>query len=170
MNMVFFESRLPDLVETNVGPMIDEASAARVEALIQGAVTQGANLWMGSSRQGAVLAPALLENVAADSEIMREEAFGPVAILESVDSREVALERLNHTRFGLQVGLFTNDLAFVQRAFETLDCGGLIVNDVPTWRSDVMPYGGVKDSGLGREGVKSAIEEYTVRRTLVLKS
>jgi len=93
-----------------------------------------------------------------------------VALLEAVDSREAGLDKIAASRYGLQAGLFTNDLALVHRAFERLPVGGLIVNDVPTWRSDAMPYGGLKDSGLGREGVRWAIQEYTEPRALVMRS
>ena len=155
---------------TDVGPMIDEASAARVEEWIKEAVARGAKLWTGGNRSGAFLPPALIENVPADAKLSCEEAFGPVATLEAADSRERALDRLAEGRYGLQAGLFTNDLAFVHRAFERLPLGGLIVNDVPTYRADAAPYGGTRDSGMGREGVRWAIEEYTERRTLVMKS
>jgi len=154
---------------TDVGPLIDEKSAQRVEEWLKEAVARGAKLWTGGNRKGALLPPALIEGVPADARLSCEEAFGPVATLEAVDSRERALDKMSEGRFGLQAGVFTNDLAFVHRAFERLAVGGLIVNDVPTYRSDAMPYGGLKDSGLGREGVRWAIEEYTERRTLVVK-
>ncbi len=153
----------------DVGPLIDEAAAARVEEWVKEAVAGGAKLWAGGPRQGAFLPPALLEGVPAAATLACEEAFGPVACLEAVDSREHALDRLAAGRYGLQAGVFTNDLAFVQRAFARLPVGALVVNDAPTWRSDAMPYGGVRDSGLGREGVRSAIEEYTEVKTLVMK-
>lgn len=153
---------------TDCGPLIDEASAIRVEAWLKEAVAAGAKLWAGGPRNGAFLPPALIEGVKPDSKLSCEEVFGPVAVLEAVESRERALDRLAEGRFGLQAGIFTNDLKFVHRAFERLSVGGLVINDVPTWRSDAMPYGGTKDSGLGREGVRWAIEEYTERRTLVV--
>ncbi|MDE2512108.1 MAG: aldehyde dehydrogenase family protein, partial [Elusimicrobia bacterium] len=153
---------------TDVGPMIDETSAARVEEWLKEAVSRGAKLWAGGARRGAFLPPALLENAPADCRVSREEAFGPVATLQAFDSRERALDRLAEGRYGLQAGLFTNDLSFVRRAYERIPVGGLIVNDVPTYRSDAMPYGGRNDSGTGREGVRWAIEEYTERRTLVI--
>ena len=97
-------------------------------------------------------------------------AFGPVATLDAVASKEEALERMNASKYGLQAGIFTNDLAFVNRAFERLEVGGLIVNDIPSFRSDAMPYGGIKDSGEGREGVRYAIEDFTEPKTLVMKN
>ena len=160
----------PEDETVDVGPMIDEAAAARVEEWTREAVAGGARLSAGGPRRGAFLPPALVEGAPAECRLSCEEAFGPVALLDAVDSREAGLERLAATRYGLQAGLFTNDHGLVQRAFARLDVGAIIVNDVPTWRSDAMPYGGTKDSGLGREGVRWAIEEYTERRTLVMKS
>lgn len=154
----------------DVGPLIDEAAAARVESWVKEAVAGGAKLWAGGPRQGAFLPPALVEGVPADAQLAREEVFGPVALLEAVDSRERGLDRLADGRYGLQAGVFTNDLAFVSRAYARLPVGGVVVNDAPTWRSDAMPYGGLRDSGLGREGVRSTIEEYTEVRTLVMNA
>ncbi|MCR4296278.1 MAG: aldehyde dehydrogenase family protein [Elusimicrobia bacterium] len=156
--------------KTDIGPLIDEKTALRVEEWLKEAVGKGAKLWTGGPRQGKVIPPSLLEGVPADCRLSREEAFGPVATLDAVDSREEALERMADTRFGLQAGVFTNDFAFIQRAFDRLPVGGLIVNDIPTFRSDAMPYGGMKDSGLGREGVRYAMEDFTEPKTLVLKS
>jgi aldehyde dehydrogenase (NAD+) len=169
-NIQELKSGDPSDEKTDVGPLIDEASAARVEQWIKEAVARGAKLWTGGNRSGAFLPPALLENVPADAKLSCEEAFGPVATLEAVDSRERALDKLAEGRYGLQAGIFTNDLAFVHRAFERLPVGGLVVNDVPTYRADSAPYGGSRDSGIGREGVRWAIEEYTERKTLVLKT
>lgn len=156
--------------KTDIGPLIDEKTAIRVEEWLKEAVGKGAKLWTGGPRQGKVIPPSLLEGVPADCRLSCEEVFGPVATLDAVDSREEALERMATTRFGLQAGIFTNDLAFVQRAFDRLPVGGLIVNDIPTFRSDAMPYGGTKDSGIGREGVRYAMEDFTELKTLVLKS
>lgn len=156
--------------KTDIGPLIDEKSAVRVEEWLKEAVGKGAKLWTGGPRKGLVIPPSLLEGVPADCRLSCEEAFGPVASLDAVDSREEALERMANTRFGLQAGIFTNDFAFIQRAFDRLPVGGLIVNDIPTFRSDAMPYGGVKDSGLGREGVRYTMEDFTEPKTLVLKS
>jgi acyl-CoA reductase-like NAD-dependent aldehyde dehydrogenase len=160
----------PEDETTDVGPLIDEMSAMRVEKWLKEAVDRGARLWAGGPRQGAFLPPALVENAPADCALSFEEAFGPVALLEAVESREAALDKIGASRYGLQAGIFTNDMKLVHRAFDRLPVGGLIVNDVPTWRSDAMPYGGVKDSGLGREGVRWAIAEYTEPRALVMGS
>ncbi|MDX6768499.1 MAG: aldehyde dehydrogenase family protein [Elusimicrobiota bacterium] len=156
--------------KTDVGPLIDEKAAVRVEEWLKEAVSGGGKLWAGGPRSGATIPPSLVEGVPAGCKLSCEEVFGPVVTLEAVDSREQALDKMNDSRYGLQAGLFTNDLAFVQRAFARLDFGGVIVNDVPSFRSDAMPYGGVKDSGVGREGIRSTIEEYTEPKTLVLKS
>ncbi len=169
-NIAELKSGDPGDEATDVGPLIDEAAATRVENWIKECVAAGAKLWAGGPRRGAFLPPALLEGVPVDAKLACEEAFGPVAILEAVDSRERALECLGQSRYGLQAGIFTNDLAFVHRAHARLPVGGIIVNDVPAWRSDAMPYGGQGDSGLGREGVRSAMEEYTEVRTLVMSS
>ena len=155
--------------KTDIGPLIDEKSAIRVEEWLKEAVGKGAKLWTGGPRKGLVIPPSLLEGVPADCKLSCEEAFGPVATLDAVDSKEEALDKMGRSRYGLQAGIFTNDLAFVQRAFDRLAVGGLIVNDIPTFRSDAMPYGGVKDSGLGREGVRYAIEDFTEAKTLVFK-
>lgn len=155
---------------TDVGPMIDEASAMRVEEWLKEAVGKGAKLWTGGPRKDRLIPPSLLEGVPADCRLFLEEAFGPVALLDAVASREQALERMGQSRYGLQAGLFTNDLAFVHQAFERLPVGGLIVNDIPSFRSDAMPYGGMKDSGLGREGVRYAMEDFTEPKTLVMKA
>ncbi|MDP3541956.1 MAG: aldehyde dehydrogenase family protein [Elusimicrobiota bacterium] len=156
--------------KTDIGPLIDEKSAIRVEEWLKEAVAKGAKLWAGGPRSGLVIPPSLLEGVPAGCRLSCEEAFGPVATLDAVSSREEALERMADSRYGLQAGVFTNDLAFIHRAFERLPVGGLIVNDIPTFRSDAMPYGGVKDSGTGREGVRYAMEDFTEQKTLVLKS
>ncbi|MBI5246616.1 MAG: aldehyde dehydrogenase family protein [Elusimicrobia bacterium] len=156
--------------KTDIGPLIDEKSALRVEEWLKEAVAQGAKLWTGGPRNGLTIPPSVLEGVPADCKLSCEEAFGPVATLDAVASREEALERMNASKYGLQAGIFTNDLAFVQRAYQLLEVGGLIVNDIPSFRSDAMPYGGMKDSGEGREGVRYAIEDFTEPKTLVMKS
>ena len=154
---------------TDIGPLIDEKSATRVEEWLKDAVGRGAKLWAGGPRKGAFIPPSLLEGVPADCRLSCEEVFGPVATLDAVTSREDALARMANSRYGLQAGIFTNDLAFIHKAFDRLAVGGLIVNDIPSFRSDAMPYGGMKDSGLGREGVRYAMEDFTEPKTLVIK-
>jgi acyl-CoA reductase-like NAD-dependent aldehyde dehydrogenase len=130
-------------------------------------VAGGARLLCGGRRDGAFFEPTLLADVPPDARIACEEAFGPVACIEPYDDFEAVLQRVNDSRYGLQAGFFTQHLGRIHQAFERLEIGALIVNDVPTMRVDSMPYGGVKDSGLGREGVASAIEAYTTPRVLV---
>lgn len=155
--------------ETVVGPLISEQAAETLERRIRDAVSAGAEVLVGGQRRGAVHPPTLLKDVPADADLSREEAFGPVAILSSFDRFEDALERVNDSRFGLQAGVFTNDLRRMHAAWDRLRVGGVVINDVPSFRVDAMPYGGVKDSGLGREGVRSAILAMTEERLLVVR-
>ena len=117
-----------------------------------------------------MLEATLLEDVAADQALSCEEAFGPVAILSRFSDFDAALDEINDSVFGLQVGLFTRDLYKAQKAWDTLEVGGVLIGDVPSWRVDHMPYGGVKDSGLGREGIRFAIEDMTEIRLLVIRT
>jgi acyl-CoA reductase-like NAD-dependent aldehyde dehydrogenase len=129
----------------------------------------GATLLCGGTRDGAMMPATLLEGVPDDQPLCSEEVFGPVAILAPFDDFEDALAAVNASKFGLQAGVFTNDLQHAYRAWDVLEVGGVIINDVPSWRVDHMPYGGVKESGLGREGVRFAIEDMTEIRLLVLR-
>jgi acyl-CoA reductase-like NAD-dependent aldehyde dehydrogenase len=153
---------------TDVGPLVDEAAARRVEAWVDEAVAAGARVLTGGTRDGASYAPTVLDDVPADAKVCAEEVFGPVVILAPVDSDDEAFAAVNASRFGLQAGVFTHDLQTAFRAHRSLDVGGVIVGDVPSYRADQMPYGGVKDSGTGREGVRSAMDDLTVDRVLVL--
>lgn len=155
---------------TFIGPMIAEKEAVRLQQWIQSAVRRGATLLCGGDRDGAMLSPALLEGVDKSEPLCADEAFGPVAIVSRFTDFDAALCEINDSVFGLQAGLFTRDLYKVQRAWDTLEVGGVIIGDVPSWRVDHMPYGGVKDSGLGREGVRYAIEEMTEIRLLVIRA
>ena len=152
-----------------IGPMVDEDAARRVESWIAAAVKGGAKRLVSGERRGNMLPAALLERVPRDADLYRKEAFGPVALLESFDDFEDALDRVNDSDFGLQAGVFTGNLANALRAWDRLEVGGVIVGDVPSFRVDNMPYGGVKQSGLGREGVRYAIEDMTERRLLVIR-
>ncbi|HMD55506.1 MAG TPA: aldehyde dehydrogenase family protein [Phycisphaerae bacterium] len=154
---------------TDVGPMIDEAAARRIEEWIGEAVQGGAKVLTGGSRRGVFYEPTLLTNVPADTRLVCEEAFGPVAVIETYIDFERMLNRINDSDFGLQAGLFTRDLTKMHKAFATLEVGAVIINDVPTIRLDAMPYGGVKNSGLGREGVHFAIEHMTELKTLITR-
>jgi acyl-CoA reductase-like NAD-dependent aldehyde dehydrogenase len=155
---------------TFIGPLIAEKEAVRLQEWIDTAVSAGGRVLCGNERQGALLSATLLENVPADQKICREEAFGPVAVLSEFDDFESALRQVNDSRYGLQAGVFTRDLYRAQMAWDRLEVGAVIVGDVPSWRVDHMPYGGVKDSGLGREGLRYAIEDMTEIRLLVVRT
>jgi acyl-CoA reductase-like NAD-dependent aldehyde dehydrogenase len=160
----------PEKRDTFIGPLIAEKEARRLQAWIAEAVDAGARVLCGNERKGAVLTATLLENVPAEHKICREEAFGPVAVLSAFERFEEALRQVNDSRYGLQAGVFTRDLYRAQQAWDCLEVGGVIVGDVPSWRVDHMPYGGVKDSGIGREGVRYAIEDMSEIRLLVVRT
>ena len=155
--------------KTFIGPVIDEAAARRIESWIDAARKGGAKLLAGGARKGNMLPATLLENVPHDSDLYRKEVFGPVAGMESFDDFDDALARVNDSEFGLQAGVFTGRLAHAMRAWDRLEVGGVVIGDVPSFRVDSMPYGGIKDSGLGREGVRYAIEDMTEQRLLVIR-
>ncbi len=159
----------PKLEDTFLGPMIDEAAAARLEGWIARAKARGAKVLVGGGRAGAMLEATVLEDVPRDEPLVAEEAFGPVVVIEPFDDFDDALRRVDDGAYGLQAGVFTNDLAHTMRAWDELDVGGVVVGDVPSFRVDNMPYGGVKGSGLGREGVRYAIEDMTEMRLLVVR-
>jgi len=156
--------------ETFIGPMISEKEAARLDSWIQAAVAAGATLLCGGGREGAVLEATLLEDVPGDQDVVCREAFGPVAVLSQYEAFDAALAAVNDSVFGLQAGVFTRDLYKAQRAWDELEVGGVVVGDVPSWRVDHMPYGGVKDSGIGREGIRFAMEDMTEVRLLVVRT
>jgi len=160
----------PKEESTFIGPMISSGEAERLESWINEAIHAGGKLLCGGKRNGAVLDATLLEDVPSGLKVCTEEAFGPVAVLSKFDSFDQALEDVNDSDFGLQAGIFTRDLYKMQQAWDTLDVGGVIIGDVPSWRVDNMPYGGVKDSGLGREGIRFAMEDMTEIRNLVIRT
>ncbi len=153
---------------SNYSAMIDEESAIQTEERIEAAVKAGGKLLVGGERDGNRLTAAVLTNVPKDQEIVCEEVFAPVTVVEPYDTFEEALDRANDSRFGLQAGVFTKDIDRALMAFNRLQVGGVILNDFPTYRVDSFPYGGIKDSGFGREGVKFAMEEMTERKVLVV--
>jgi len=155
---------------TFIGPMISEKEASRLHGWIESAVAAGAALLCGGNREGAMLEATLLESVPGDADVVCQEAFGPVAVLSRFDDFDAALAEVNDSVFGLQAGIFTRDLYKAQRAWNVLHVGGVVIGDVPSWRVDHMPYGGVKESGLGREGVKFAIEDMTEIRLMVIRT
>jgi acyl-CoA reductase-like NAD-dependent aldehyde dehydrogenase len=159
----------PHKRDTFIGPMIDVREAQRLDNWIRAAVEGGAKLLCGGKRDGAMLEATLLEDVDRSATLYREEAFGPVAILSKFSRFEDALAEVNDSKFGLQAGIFTRDLFKTLEAWDRLEVGGVVINDVPSYRVDNMPYGGVKDSGLGREGVRFAMEDMTEIRNLVIR-
>jgi len=156
--------------ETFIGPLIAEKEALRLQEWIQSAVEAGAKVLCGNQRDGALLSATLLEDVPADQKLCQDEAFGPVAVLSRFSRFSEALEQVNNSRYGLQAGVFTRDLYHAQMAWDRLEVGGVVIGDVPSWRVDHMPYGGVKDSGMGREGLRYAIEDMTEIRRLVIRT
>jgi len=160
----------PRQEETFIGPLISTAEAERLERWIAAATARGARLLCGGRRSGALLDATLLENVPRDTDLYCQEAFGPVAALSRFSDFGAALTEVNASAFGLQAGIFTRDLYKAQLAWNELEVGGVIIGDVPSWRVDHMPYGGVKESGLGREGVRFAMEDMTEIRMLVIRT
>ena len=152
----------------DVGPVIDESAAKRIETSIAEAVADGATVLVGGERLNAIIVPTVLENTRPEMSIEAEEIFGPVMTLSSIDTVEEGLRRANASRYGLQGGLFTNDLRLALEALEDWDVGGLMVNDVPIYRIDNMPFGGWKQSGFGREGTQFAMDEMTDIKFLVM--
>ncbi len=155
--------------ETFIGPMIDDGEAERVEAWITEAVEHGAKLLCGGSREGRMVEATLLENVDKSAKVVNEEVFGPVAVLMKFSDWDEALFEVNRSEFGLQAGIFTRDLFKVLDAWDRLEVGGLMVNEIPSYRVDSMPYGGVKNSGLGREGIRFSMEDMTEIRNMVIR-
>ncbi|MDH5680957.1 MAG: aldehyde dehydrogenase family protein, partial [Spirochaetota bacterium] len=154
---------------TFIGPMISESEAKRLEEWIASAQTRGGKLLCGGKRQGSMLEATLLEDVPETENICSLEAFGPVAVLSQFTDFDEALKTVNNSNYGLQAGLFTTNIHKINKAWDELEVGGVIIGDIPSWRMDHMPYGGVKDSGIGREGVRFAIEDLTEIRLLVIR-
>ncbi|SEF36218.1 Acyl-CoA reductase [Amycolatopsis pretoriensis] len=152
----------------DVGPLINSAAAERVESWVSDAVSAGARLLTGGGRSGATVEPTVLADVPEDASVMAEEVFGPVVSLVRVSSVADGVARINASRFGLQAGVFTRDLPTAFEVSAALKVGGVLVGDVPSFRADQMPYGGVKDSGVGREGPASAMADFTEERVTVL--
>jgi acyl-CoA reductase-like NAD-dependent aldehyde dehydrogenase len=153
---------------TDVGPLINEASALRVGEWVDEAVAAGAKVRTGGRRHGTSYAPTVLTDVPADARVAAGEVFGPVVLLSRVEGADAGLRAINDSRFGLQAGIFTHDVQLAFRAHRELEVGGVVVGDVPSYRADQMPYGGAKESGVGREGVRYAMEDLTYERVLVL--
>jgi len=160
----------PQEESTFVGPIISHKEAERIEEWIQSAVSAGAALLCGGGRDGNMVEPTLLESVPRDALIYEAEVFGPVAMLEPFTNFDEAIRLVNDSRYGLQAGLFVRDITKIQKAWDELEVGGVIIGDVPSWRVDHMPYGGVKDSGIGREGIRFTMEELTEIRLLAIRN
>ena len=160
----------PSNEDTFIGPMISEGEAERLHGWIEEAKEKGATILCGGTRDGAMLEATVMENVPKDCDVSAEEAFGPLSILVPFDDYDEALEEVNNSRYGLQAGVFTRDIYKAHKAWDVLDVGGVVIGDVPSWRVDNMPYGGVKDSGLGREGIRYAIEDMSETRLMVIRT
>ncbi len=160
----------PASEDTFIGPMISESEAERLHNWIERAKEEGGTILCGGKRKGAMLEATVMENVPKACDASAEEAFGPLSVLYPFDHFEEALEEVNNSRYGLQAGVFTRDIYKAHQAWNTLEVGGVVIGDVPSWRVDNMPYGGVKDSGLGREGIKYAIEDMTETRLMVIRT
>ncbi|MBD0315121.1 MAG: aldehyde dehydrogenase family protein [Nitrospiraceae bacterium] len=158
----------PTEESTVIGPLIDQAAAQRVEQWIAEAVTQGARVLLGGKRRGSVVEATVLANVKPDMKVSCQEVFGPVVTVTPYRHLDEAMSALNESDYGLQAGVFTQDVNKIFHAFRHLEVGAVLANEIPTFRADHMPYGGVKDSGLGREGVRAAIDDMTEPRLLVL--
>ncbi|MCA9659479.1 MAG: aldehyde dehydrogenase family protein [Myxococcales bacterium] len=154
---------------TFIGPMISTSEAERVEAWIAEAKALGAEVLCGGTRDGAMIPATLLENVPRQAKCYSDEVFGPVACLSRFDDFGAALDEVNDSEYGLQAGVFTRDIHKIHRAWDTLEVGGVVIGDIPSWRVDHMPYGGVKASGTGREGIRYAIEAMSELRLLILR-
>jgi glyceraldehyde-3-phosphate dehydrogenase (NADP+) len=154
--------------ETDVGPMVDAAAASRTQRWVDEAVGLGGKVLLGGKADGNFFPPTILTDTPVTAQVCSNEAFAPLVVAFSFQEFGEAVRQVNDSFFGLQTGVFTNDLEHAWQAFNELEVGGVIVNDVPTYRIDHMPYGGVKDSGLGREGLRWAIEDMTELRLMVL--
>lgn len=160
----------PSDEKTIVGPVIDNEAADRIVTWVDEAISDGAKLLTEKKRDGRVIAPIVLDHVSPDSRVFREEIFGPVVTLHRFQTIQEAIEGVNDSVFGLQAGIFSNDLRNILYSYQKLDVGGVIVNDSSSFRDDSMPYGGIKDSGFGREGLRYAIEEMTEPKLMVIGS
>jgi len=154
--------------KTDLSCVIDEDNLKRLEEWVKEAETQGGKILCGGKKESALFLPAIMEDVPCNCSVVEKEVFGPVVVIEKYDDFDEALKKVNSSRYGLQAGIFTNKMNLILKAFNEIEVGGLMVNDIPTFRIDTMPYGGVKDSGTGREGPRWAIEEMTEIKTMIL--
>jgi acyl-CoA reductase-like NAD-dependent aldehyde dehydrogenase len=154
--------------DTFMGPLIDEESKNRAKTWIASAKNEGAQVIAGGEEVNGLFPPTVMADVTDDMKIICEEVFAPIVSLISVPNYETAIEKMNDSPFGLQFSIFTNDLRQTQNFIEDAQCGGVVINDIPTLRFDVQPYGGSKLSGVGREGPKWALEEFTEIKSIVI--
>lgn len=154
--------------DTFMGPLIDEESALRAQEWVQSAIKEGAVALCGGKKEGKIFPPTVMSEVTDDMSIVCEEVFAPIVSIIKVKDFDEALIKINNSPYGLQYSIFTNDLNLTKRAIEEFDCGGVVVNDIPTIRFDIQPYGGNKFSGIGKEGPKYALEEFTEIKTVVI--
>lgn len=154
--------------ETEMGPMISESAAATVKQWIDEAVKAGGKLLLGGEVEKAFLEPTILFDVPENCRVIQDEVFAPVVVVNKFDSIEDGIAKVNNTKYGLQAAVFTHDINTALRCVDEIDAGGILVNEIPTFRVDNMPYGGMKSSGLGREGPKFAIEEMTEIKLVIL--
>ncbi len=154
--------------ETFLGPLINEEAAQRAENWVQSAVSEGAGVLCGGKREGKFFPPTVVNNVTDEMKIVCEEVFAPIVSIVKVKDFDEALGKINDSPYGLQYSIFTNDLKHTQRAIEEFECGGVVINDIPTVRFDIQPYGGSKLSGIGKEGPKYALEEFTEIKSVVI--
>lgn len=157
----------PEEEDTFIGPVIDEESLKRIEKWVEEAKEGGAKILLGGKREGSFYLPTVIENVKEDMKVWAEEVFAPLVCLKKYKTFEEAIEILNRSKYGLQAGLFTSDYKLIDKAFKEIEVGGLVLNDASSFRADPQPYGGVKKSGFGREGIRWAIEEMTEIKILI---
>ncbi len=157
----------PENTDTDISAMIDEENALRVEEWVNDAVNDGAKVLFGGKRNGTYYEPTIITNTKPEMNVCALEIFGPVVTVEKFKTIDEAFDEINNSQYGLQAGVFTNDNSEINKAFDEIEVGGVVINDVPTFRVDHMPYGGVKNSGLGREGIKYAIQEMMEPKLLV---
>ena len=164
-------SAILQLFDISTPPLLSIITAKKVQSWVQEAVRGGANLLCGGQRleDGVFVTPAVVENPPLDSNLAREEVFGPAVCLEKYVDFKDAVAKVNDSKFGLQAGIYTNNWNKAHYAFDNVDVGGVCINSTPSLRIDSQPYGGVKDSGLGREGIKYAIQDYTELRVMIMK-
>jgi len=154
--------------DTFMGPLISEDAAKRAQNWVQSAIDEGAECLSGGKREGKLFTPTVMNRVTDDMNIVCEEVFAPIVSIVKVKDFDEALEKINNSPYGLQYSIFTNDLNLTKRAIDEFECGGVVVNDIPTIRFDIQPYGGSKLSGIGKEGPKYALEEFTEIKSVVI--